>query len=460
MMRFLASILAIGALVLATPAPSQASEGSAATAQRIIEASDVPGMSVALVQDSEVVLAEGFGRDSAGREMTGSSLVRIASMTKSFTATAVAGLAEDGEFGMDDPLAEWLPEFTMADPRHTQVTIRELMNHTSGLTDAGVHYYRTMNRGAASPQEYTASLAAESLTTAPGERFRYANINYVLLGRLVEVVSGQPIGDYLQAEVFSAHGLSETALGNSGAPDGSNSLYGWWFGRSDTTNAMTDNPAGGVTTTAGDLGRWLVASNGQGGRPVPAAVRAVVESPTPASEGYGGGWSLDDDPGWLGHGGNINTYNSYMMRNPETGQAVAVVVNGASMSDPAYDAARALVGLGEVDQVPSASATDRRTLLALLAVVGLTAGFVWRARAWARRRAHTPWRRTWGLVWPMPVLLAVILTPVWTGYLVGGIDMTWSMLSYYFLTPLVTILAVGIAAAVIICARLIAWRRT
>lgn len=428
--------------------------------QELFEQSEVPGMVAVVVHEDDVLWSGGRGTDSTGEPMGPESVVAVASVTKSFTATAVVQHAQSAGIDLDSPVSTWLPEFTMADDRYRSITIRQLLTHTSGLTDAGVGYYRTVNQGAASSAEHVAALAPHGLSSRPGERFAYANINYVLLGRLLEARTGRPVAEHLRTNLLEPHGLKYTVLDRAAAPDGFNSVFGRWVPREDTSQAMRQDPAGGIFTTADDLGRWLIASNGRGPTPVPKTVRDVLLTTVPAAPDAGAGWMREDRPGWWGHGGNRYTYSAYAMRNPTTGWAVAVVVNGASMNDPAYDMAQQLAATGEGGPgptVPSAVRLDRWALAATVGWVACCGLLCVGARRWARRRSRA--RRSLGLLWPAVLVMVVVLTPQWAGLLVGGIQLTWPMLSYYSLTPLLTVLAGGAGAACVLTSRVWALRR-
>jgi CubicO group peptidase (beta-lactamase class C family) len=434
--------------------------------RRSFERSGVPGMVAVVVHDDDVVWSGGFGKASDGAPMTADSRVQVASVTKSFTATAVLGLVEDGRVDLDGTVASQLAGFAMADPRAARVTVRQLLNHTSGLTDAGTGFYAAVDEGSATPGAFVAALLDEHLTSDPGTEHRYANINYVLAGRLVEVVTGLPFEEHLREEVLDPLGLESTTLDRDAAPNGHVSAFSAWIPREDTSSELTHDPAGALVTTADDLGRWLIASNGDGPAPLSSAVRAQLEVTTPASGGYGAGWAQDEElAGWWGHAGNRYTYSAHTMRNPDSGRAVAVVVNGASMSDPAYAAARDLAAL--VDDggpspavpVPDAVSADRGAL-AVVAVAAALGGIgVARSRRWARRRAGHPARTVLGLSWLLPPIALALLLPPVAGRVVGGIDMTWSMLTYYSLTPLLTVLALALTCTAVLAARVVALHR-
>lgn len=220
---------------------------------------------------------------------------------------------------------------------------------------------------------------------------------------------------------------------------------------------MRGNPAGGLSSTAKDLGRWMTIVNGHGPQALDPATRRILESPPPASEGYGAGWQTDEHlPGWWGHAGNRYTHSGHMMRNPTRGWGVAVVVDGATMTDPAYDIANGLVAA--IDgrpgpDIPDAVASDRWAAAVLLGALALSGILVLRSRAWARRARGRRLPLILGLVAPCTVMLAVALTPWWAGRLMGGIDLTWSMMTYFSLTPLLTVLGCGLGATAVLVAR-------
>lgn len=430
---------------------------------RAFERSEVPGMVAVVVHGDQVVWAGGVGTASDGTAMTADSLVQVGSVTKSFTATAVLGLVEDGAITLDGSVAAQLPELSMDDARVRQVTVRQLLTHTSGLTDADTHFFGSIHDGASTPRGVVATLADHHLTTQPGTTYRYANINYVLAGRLVEVVTGRSISEQLDQRVLGPLGLRDTALDWDAAPSGHTSVFGVWFGRRDTSSRFNHDPAGALVTTANDLGRWLMASNGHGPTPLPASVRTQLETTTPASGSYGAGWARDEHlEGWWNHGGNRYTYSAAMLRDPDDGWGVAVVVNGASMNDPAYAVARELAALvegGEPVTVPSAVAWDRWALLVAAAALALGTVGVLRSRGWARRHPGRSRRTVFGLVWLLPAIAVALLLPPIADRLVGGVDMSWSMLTYYSLSPLLTVITIALACAAVLITRLTALRQ-
>src|SRR5262249_24745662 len=135
----------------------------------------------------------------------------IASLTKPLaTSTAVMQLYEQGKVAFDDPVQQYLPDFNTAnDPVRAQVTVRMLLTHTSG-EPIGVNLGASWTLDAADKAEGIHRALTTSLQSAPGEGFRYADINYILLGALVEKLTGQAEDDYVQQNVFAPLGMTET----------------------------------------------------------------------------------------------------------------------------------------------------------------------------------------------------------------------------------------------------------
>src|SRR3954454_10256418 len=120
-------------------------------------------------------MARGYGHDSTVASVTGDSLFRIASLSKAFTALAVMQLVDAGLLHLDDPVQQHLPEFQMEDPRAEQITVRELLDHTSGITDAVVP--ELSRPQPSTPKEATTSLRSARLASTPGTAWSYANPN-------------------------------------------------------------------------------------------------------------------------------------------------------------------------------------------------------------------------------------------------------------------------------------------
>lgn len=200
-----------------------------AALQARIDASDIAGVVAAAARRGRVVYFEALGqRDrEAGDPMARDDLFRVYSMTRPVTSTAVMMLWEEGRFGLDDPIAQYLPQFAdqrvFADPaapdpartrpRAGDITVRHLLTHTSGLGSRHHPVYRAEGvrlRSITLPRMVD-NAARVPLFEDPGMRFRYG-ISTTVLGRLVEVWSGRPFDEFLAERLFAPLGMTDTVF--------------------------------------------------------------------------------------------------------------------------------------------------------------------------------------------------------------------------------------------------------
>lgn len=292
----LAGALSVGVVPAASAAPS--SSGAVLDARSVdrfvedyVKQTGLPGAVVAVTKGERVVHTAGYGHTASGRDMTERTRLPVASLSKAMTALAVMQLVEAGEVELDRPVVRYLPEFVMADGRHREITVRQLLTQTSGMDDFA---YPDLTR--AQPhtlEEAVAAMRGAPLSADPGSRYRYHNPNYFVAARLVEVVSGRPFAEYLSAEVFRPLGMTDTVSVDSTGemPDGARGYvraYGTVVARSHPRWFTAGGH--GVVTTADDLARWLIAQNGGGvsaERRRVATARTVALTHTPPSVPHG-----------------------------------------------------------------------------------------------------------------------------------------------------------------------------
>jgi CubicO group peptidase (beta-lactamase class C family) len=218
----------------------------------------IAGMSIALVDDQKIVWAEGFG--FADREQKvqadADTIYRVGSITKVFTATAAMQLAEAGRLSIDQPVSRVLPGFSMRSrfPAGDAVTPRLLMTHHSGLPSDILHGFTQVHP--ASLAETEAQLRDSYLAYPPGQLWSYSNVGFSLLGRVVEVASGQPYAKQLEAALFRPLGMERTWI-SSELPTLPGSAKGYRNGHEAEDFILRDVPAGGMNSTVRDLSRFL-----------------------------------------------------------------------------------------------------------------------------------------------------------------------------------------------------------
>jgi D-alanyl-D-alanine carboxypeptidase len=252
----LAGLLVFSVLLRAQSSPltSQLDERISAA----LAASGAPSVSVAVVENGQVAYAKAFGKANIGdnRPATAATRYAIGSVSKQFTAAAILLLAEQGKLSLDDKVGKYLPDLTRAG----EVTIRELLSHTSGYEDyAPQDYIIPEWTRAITPGEILDRWAKKPLNFDPGTRWQYSNTNYVIAGQILEKVSGQPLVAFLREKIFGPLGMTTPGEITDHDP-GDASAYtryalgpprlvaregpGWMFA------------AGELAMTPSDLARW------------------------------------------------------------------------------------------------------------------------------------------------------------------------------------------------------------
>jgi CubicO group peptidase (beta-lactamase class C family) len=319
----LAALLVLGTTA---PADADAAEPSAPTGaidqfvQGWMAGNGVPGLAVAVTRDTRIVHLRGYGDAGNGRPVTPDTQFLVASLSKSFTALAVLQLVEDGRVDLDLPVAAYLPGFTVADPAKTaRITVRMLLNQTSGMADAG--FPEVGRPEPVSIADRVASLRAAEPVSQPGTAFHYFEPNYAVLARLVEVVGGRPFPDYLRAHVLAPLGMTRTtsvvttAQAPSAAPDlarGHLLAFGVPIAHDELDGNL--GGSGGVVSTARDMASWLILQNQRGtfrGRRLLSS-RGIELSHTPPQgidSSYAMGWTRQPGtPPVIEHSGVLSTF--------------------------------------------------------------------------------------------------------------------------------------------------------
>jgi len=163
----------------------------------------VAGLAIGIVKDGQVY-AEGFGvKDITTQEpVTANSLFHVASVSKTFVATAVMQLVERGKLSLDDPVQNYLPDFVLDDDRFRQITVRQMLSHTSGMPDTDDYGWDRPEYDDQALERYVHNLANEKLIAAPGDKFSYSNIAYEVLGLLISRTSGLSFEDYTKENIL------------------------------------------------------------------------------------------------------------------------------------------------------------------------------------------------------------------------------------------------------------------
>ena len=310
------------------------------TAERVLARTGAPSASIAVVQDGKIAYLKAYGKAelSPSRAATPQMRYAIGSISKQFTAAAILILAEQGKLTLEDPVGKYIPGLTRGD----QITIRQILSHTSGYSDFWPQDYvfpdmmRTVT-----PQGILDRWAKAPLDFEPGADWQYSNTGYVLAGVIVEKVSGEPLMSFLQKHVFAPlHMTSVVDFDNGPLPAEDARPYarfalgpqrlapvsgrGWLFG------------AGGLAMRPEDLARWDISEIDHSllsARSYADQTKSVVLT-SGRDPHYSLGLSIRASHGrrLLEHGGEVSGFTSENRIFPEDRAAIVVLTNAVDSS--------------------------------------------------------------------------------------------------------------------------------
>ena len=315
-------------------------EGFDTVIEKALTDFNLPGFAIAIVAGGEVVYAKGFGFRDIKNElpMTPNTLFAIGSTTKAMTATVLGIFVDEGKLDWDDPLRDYLPNFTLSDPLiAVRVTTRDILSHRTGLPRHDLVWY---NNNKSTREELIARFAHLELTEDLRARFQYNNMMFMTAGYLAGQLNGTSWEQAVRDKLFEPLGMTRS---NFSVLDSQNdSDYSLPYRENEKyeielipfRNIDVIGPAGSVNSSVNEMSRWLLMNLG-GGRSgdlqiINESTLNEIQSPqmtTGATPGdpnvspgtYGLGWSLDTYRGHLrvSHGGGIDGFSTSVMLFPD-----------------------------------------------------------------------------------------------------------------------------------------------
>jgi len=342
--------------------PARDAELVAALARFVVD-NRLPGASAAVVLGGELAWSSqlGFADVAAGVPSGQATLYRIASITKTFTATAVVQLRDAGRLALDDPAVSYLPELRRAASPFgpiEAVTIRRMLCHESGLAidPPGTDWSHSRYQG--SPEVTLANAAALAVKVAPESQHKYSDLAYQLLGEIISRVSGVPYPRYIREAILDPLGMSATGFEPLAEPLRERCSTGYdWPGLSGEFRSVPELPPvwaeGGLWSSVDDLSRWislqLAAHREPSGDPRVLAPQSLREMHRPrylsderwtTARGISWGGERRDDRVWIQHAGGLPGFTSILCFDPARGVGAVVLVNGTcGGADVAFDLA-------------------------------------------------------------------------------------------------------------------------
>ncbi|MFJ4470306.1 serine hydrolase domain-containing protein [Streptomyces sp. NPDC089424] len=312
-----------------------------AAVEKVMRDADVPGVTVGMWTPDKGSHVRSFGvaDKETGRPMTPDLYTRIGSETKTFTVTALLKLVDEGRIGLDDTIGTYVEGV----PNGDRITLRELAGMRSGLYNYSQDpdFFKALTSDPErpfTPQELLDYAFRHPVLFQPGEKFFYSNTNLILLGLVVEKISGRPLEEYLRENVTEPAGMDSTLLATDAAfPEPHAQGYTDQTADGKVADSTDWNPswgwaAGAMISTLEDLRVWApTVATGvlPDGRTLisPATQKQRLDTPPTTIPGAGYGLGIFDVQGWIGHNGSLPGYESLTIYLPSARATLVVLLN-------------------------------------------------------------------------------------------------------------------------------------
>lgn len=426
----LGCVLLLAIAFMAEPASAVEVQNKAEIQQKIddyvtktMKINHIKGAALAIANNDEVFYAQGYGALSGGRGINDSTLFPIASLSKSFTALAILQLAEKGLIDLDAPYASYFPDLSPKDERVRDITIRHLLNQTSGLNDK-VNPDMTRSPQYHSLQEINRSLNTVRLAHDPGTAYSYHNPNYEYLALLVEQISGQNFAEYLASQIFKPLGMNQTfnisstqqINDNAAIPQGHYVVFGRPV-RQAEPSWFINGPAG-IVSTAEDMAKWMLAQ--YSGRLLTPEFMEQYNKAGQISP-YGMGWLAGNDEQWgrtISHSGIFWTYKSEETIYLDQQLGITMMFNSGLNAFVDYSAF--INGIAKIihGEEPDASILNSRNVeivMVLLTIVTMFWGIYRLIRLRRNKKAITTGRLIFSTIGRViPIIILLFMSPLAT----------------------------------------------
>jgi CubicO group peptidase (beta-lactamase class C family) len=320
---------------------------------REMDALHVPGVVLAVVRDGQVLVLRGYGYANLEKQTpvdAARSIFRIGSISKLFTATAVLQLFEQGHVELRADVNRYLGDVKVASPYQRPVTLFDLLTHTAGLEDS---YWGWIERSEATRRPLGDFLAARDLSPvrAPGEIISYCNVGLGVAGHVVELVSGSPFHQYVEAHILQPLGMERSTFSEPVPPELAGDLATAYSYRDEIYRPIPFDfsncpPPGAMVSTGADMAAFMLAHLGGGRGEGPSVLEPATltlmhqqqftHHPGLAGWGFGFYERVRNGRRAIEHGGTRSGFLSYLSLIPSEGLGVFVSQNGGREVGPAF----------------------------------------------------------------------------------------------------------------------------
>ncbi|MFT5835666.1 MAG: CubicO group peptidase (beta-lactamase class C family) [Sulfurimonas sp.] len=300
---------------------------------------NIPAISIGIIKDDSLVYKKSYSKDE---NVSADSLFYIGSLTKSFTALAIMQLVEDGKINLDNPVKKYLPWFEIQNMQSVnKITIQTLLNQTSGFsTYEGLKNFDNWDSSSFALEKTIRALKGVRLASKPSTTFQYSNINYQILGLVIQKITGLSYNDYIKENIFNRLDMKNSfaSLKNIDAKQITQG-HRLWFGEaieSDFPFSTVMLPAGYIISNVEDMSKYLIAQLNHGiyKKEQVFSSSMIKQIQTPSATiikdkfHYGFGWFVDTNKELsLSHMGSVPGYTSNVIMYPQEKLALVVLTN-------------------------------------------------------------------------------------------------------------------------------------
>jgi CubicO group peptidase (beta-lactamase class C family) len=297
---------------------------------------DIPGLSIGIVSQDTMMYTKGYGVRSiyTRNPVTENTVFHTASISKLFTAIAIIDLEQKGCLRLDDTLMSITPELRSEDKKVNTITIRQLLNHTSGLGDISNYHWSNHNQSDNSLKSALLELNLET-KQKPSSTYSYSNLGYNILGYVIEKVTNQSFEDYVQEEILNNVGMSHSDFRYFNIPDHlrtsphSKSWLNKTYIRKDYPYTREHAPSSTLNASARDLSLWMISFLSDLKSPSKTRYQNMT---MPSFEPYpyiGLGFQLYDvhSKKAIGHYGGDKGFRSFLIMIPEQDIGIVLLAN-------------------------------------------------------------------------------------------------------------------------------------
>jgi len=317
----------------------------------VMQKSKIPGVSIAIIdENNKKYQSYGYSDLKKKTNVSEKTLFQIGSLSKSYTALAIPSLEEEGKLSLNDNVSKYIPWFKVQyDNKNVELKISDLLYQKSGFTNNEGDY--ELPDTDTSLKDTIKNLSGSELSYYPGTKFTYSNINYNILGLIVESASGESYEDFMKHNVLLPHGLRDTYVNPDKTYSSKNMSTGYklsFLKAKQLDNEIINGkiPAGYIISDIRDLSSWLMLhmrSDETKNETKNNISNVLQKSHVPdlsvtSVEGnhYAAGWFIKDNENTIYHTGGTSNYSSIMIIDSETKRAVCVLANMNSASDVQY----------------------------------------------------------------------------------------------------------------------------